>query len=56
MEELIVVGSGTGIPSLRRASPGLLLVSLNSKTLLDSGPGTLRKMLEAKTTYNDVEI
>jgi ribonuclease BN (tRNA processing enzyme) len=56
MEELIVVGSGTGIPSLKRASPGLLLISESSKTLIDSGPGTLWKMLEAKTTYNDIDL
>ncbi|MFB3885017.1 MAG: MBL fold metallo-hydrolase [Thermodesulfobacteriota bacterium] len=56
MSELILLGSGTGIPSLRRASPGLVLVSEDSKVLVDSGPGTLRKMLEAGITYRDIDL
>ena len=53
---MIVLGSGTGIPSLRRASPGLLVFSDGTKILIDSGPGTLRKMLEAGVTYRDVDV
>lgn len=56
MAELIVLGSGTGIPSLRRASPGLLVISDGIKILIDSGPGTLRKMLEAGFTYQDIDL
>ncbi|MBM4307635.1 MAG: MBL fold metallo-hydrolase [Deltaproteobacteria bacterium] len=56
LPELIVLGSGTGIPSLRRASPSLLLLSGNSRILIDSGPGALRKMLEAGVTYRDVDL
>ncbi len=56
MAELIVLGSGTGIPSLRRASPGLLVISDGVKMLIDSGPGTLRKMLEAGLTYQDINM
>ena len=55
MAELIVLGSGTGIPSLRRASPGLLVFSDSAKILIDSGPGTLRKMLEVGVTYRDID-
>lgn len=56
MAELIILGSGTGIPSLRRASPGLLLISENSKVLVDSGSGTLRRMLEVRITYQDIDL
>ncbi len=56
MPELIVIGSGTGVPSLRRASPSLLLLSKNHQILIDSGPGTLRKLLEVGVTYQDIDL
>lgn len=56
MSEVVILGSGTGIPSLRRASPGLVLVTDNTKVLIDSGPGTLRRMLETGMTYRDIDL
>jgi ribonuclease BN (tRNA processing enzyme) len=56
LPELIVIGSGTGIPSLRRGSPGLVVLSASSKLLIDSGPGALRKMLEVGITYQDIDV
>jgi ribonuclease BN (tRNA processing enzyme) len=56
LAEVIVLGSGTGIPSLRRASPGLLVFSENTTILIDSGPGILRRMLEAGATYQDIDL
>jgi len=56
LAELIVIGSGTGIPSLRRGSPGLLVFTDSTKILIDSGPGTLRKMLETGITYRDPDL
>ncbi len=56
LAELIIVGSGTGIPSLRRASPGLVIISDNTHILIDSGPGALRKMLEMGITYLDMDL
>ena len=56
MAELIIIGSGTGIPSLRRGSPGLVILSDNTKLLIDSGPGALRKMLEVGITYQDIDV
>ena len=56
MAELIILGSGTGVPSLKRGSPGLLLVSDGSRILIDSGSGTLRRMLEAGITYQDIDL
>ncbi len=56
MAELVVLGSGTGIPSLRRGSPGLLVSSNGTTILIDSGSGTLGKMLEAGVTYRDIDM
>ena len=52
--ELIILGSGTGVPSLRRGSPAALLKEANQSILLDSGSGTLVRMLRAGVTYKDV--
>lgn len=56
MAELIIIGSGTGIPSLRRSSPGIIIISDNTYLLIDSGPGALRKMLELGITYHDLDL
>jgi len=56
LAELIIIGSGTGIPSLRRSSPGLVVLSDSATLLIDSGPGALRKMLEVGITYQDIDI
>jgi ribonuclease BN (tRNA processing enzyme) len=56
LAELIMIGSGTGIPSLRRGSPGLVVLSDSTKLLIDSGSGTLRKMLEVGITYQDPDL
>jgi ribonuclease BN (tRNA processing enzyme) len=56
MDQLVVIGSGTGVPSLRRGSPGLVFVSDSSTVLIDSGSGTLRRMLEVGITYRDIDF
>lgn len=56
MAELIILGSGTGIPSLKRGSPGLLVISGGSTISIDSGSGTLRRLLEAGITYQDIDL
>ena len=56
MAELIILGSGTGAPSLRRGSPGLAVLSEESIVLVDSGSGTLRRMLEVGITCRDVDL
>jgi ribonuclease BN (tRNA processing enzyme) len=56
LAELILLGSGTGIPSLKRASPGLIILSDRTQIWIDSGPGTLRKMLELGVTYEDPDL
>ncbi len=56
MVTLILLGSGTGVPSLRRASPGVVIFTRDLYLLIDSGPGLLRKMLEAGLTYEDPDL
>jgi ribonuclease BN (tRNA processing enzyme) len=56
LSELIIIGSGTGIPSLKRGSPGILIISDNSNILIDSGSGTLREMLKVGVTYRDIDL
>jgi ribonuclease BN (tRNA processing enzyme) len=56
LEEIVVIGSGTGIPSLRRGSPGLIVISDHTRLLIDSGSGTLGKMLEVGITYHDPDL
>jgi len=56
LEELIVVGSGTGIPSLRRGAPGLIVISGSTRLLIDSGSGMLGRMLEVGVTYRDPDL
>lgn len=56
MAALIILGSGTGIPSLRRGSPGLLVITESSSLLIDSGAGVLRRMLGVGITYRDVDL
>jgi len=56
MEELILIGTGTGIPSLRRGAPGLLIISDRTHLLIDSGSGTLGRMLGIGFTYRDPDL
>jgi ribonuclease BN (tRNA processing enzyme) len=53
--ELIILGSGTGIPSLKRGSPGFLVKTETQSLLLDGGSGTLQRMLRAGVTYKDLD-
>ncbi|MCU0726004.1 MAG: MBL fold metallo-hydrolase [Planctomycetes bacterium] len=42
MMELTILGSGTGVPSPRRGSPGALVRASGGTILVDCGPGSLR--------------
>jgi ribonuclease BN (tRNA processing enzyme) len=53
--EVIILGSGTGVPSLKRGSPAALIKGGDQSILLDSGSGTLGKMLRAGVTYKEVD-
>ena len=49
-----ILGSGTCVPSLQRSSCSVLLEVGGSALLFDSGPGTMRRLLEANTSIFDI--
>jgi ribonuclease BN (tRNA processing enzyme) len=49
-----ILGSGTCVPSLKRSSCSIFLQIDSTKLLFDSGPGTMRRLLEADTTIFDL--
>jgi ribonuclease BN (tRNA processing enzyme) len=51
-----ILGSGTCVPSLKRSSCSILLQIERAKLLFDSGPGTMRRLLEANTTIFDLNF
>jgi len=44
------------MPSLKRASPCVLINIKNQNILVDAGPGSLRKLLEIGLTYQDIDL
>ena len=42
-----ILGSGTCVPSLERSSCSVLVETGDSKLLMDAGPGTMRRLMEA---------
>ena len=53
--ELIILGSGSAAPSLERNCAGYVLKIDGKKILLDSGPGTMRRLLEMKISLSDID-
>jgi ribonuclease BN (tRNA processing enzyme) len=54
--ELIVLGSGTGVPYLRRGSPALAVKAAGRLLLLDLGGGALRALLGHGLNFNQIDI
>lgn len=52
--KIIVLGSGTCVPSLKRSSCSVLVHVGDAVVLLDSGAGTMRRLLEAGTSIDQV--
>ncbi|MDW7679549.1 MAG: MBL fold metallo-hydrolase, partial [bacterium] len=55
--EITILGSGCGIPSLSHSAPGILIRHNSTPLLIDSGGGTLVRLLKAGTNYtrlNDI--
>jgi ribonuclease BN (tRNA processing enzyme) len=53
--ELIILGSGTGIPLPYRASPSLILFIERNPVLFDMGPGTLRQIAKIGIQHDRIE-
>jgi len=49
-----ILGSGTCVPSLKRSACSVLVRIGNERILLDAGPGTMRRLLEARTTIFEI--
>jgi ribonuclease BN (tRNA processing enzyme) len=54
--ELTILGSGTIVPSLTRWSPAHILRIGGKTVLIDLGPGTLRRMVEAGAGISDIDV
>jgi len=54
--EITILGSGTGVPSVRRASPCILAASQDTRLLVDTGPGALRQLVKAGASLNDIDL
>lgn len=49
-----ILGSGTCVPSLKRSSCSVKVVADGKILVMDTGPGTMRRLLETGTTIFDV--
>ena len=53
--KLTVLGSGTGVPRLQRGAPGYFIQLNKFTALLDAGPGTLQRLLQAGGDYRTLD-
>ena len=51
-----ILGSGTCVPSLERSSCSVLMQIKDSLLMFDSGPGTMRRLLEAGHTIFEIDF
>ena len=54
--KIIVLGTGTSVPSLNRGSSAYLLVTDKQRILIDIGPSVVRRLLESGYTVNDIDV
>lgn len=54
--ELIILGSGTCVPSLTRGSPASVIRTQDRILMIDSGSGTLERLLKVDITIHDVDM
>lgn len=53
--KLIILGSGTCVPSLKRNSPGYYLEAEGCRILVDCGSGTLLQLERAGKSYKEID-
>jgi ribonuclease BN (tRNA processing enzyme) len=51
-----ILGSGTCIPSLKRSACSVMIEIGGTKLLMDSGPGTMRRLLQTGTKIFDISF
>ncbi len=51
-----ILGSGTGLPSARRASPGIWVRAGSRNLLFDSGPGALTQLARAGLSIHELDF
>lgn len=54
--ELIVLGSGTGVPSLRRGSPAYAVRAAGKLIMLDLGSGACRSLLHYGLDFSQIDV
>lgn len=54
--KITVLGSGTCVPRIKRASPGYFIEIDGYKILLDCGSGTLRQLEKAGKDYKSIDL
>ena len=54
--KLTLLGTGTAVPRLERSSSAYLLKINDWNILIDCGAGTLRRLLETNTSYDDIDL
>ncbi len=54
--EVVIAGSGTCVPSLRRAGPCQLLRACGCNIMVDSAAGSLRQLLRAGIRQDDIDL
>lgn len=54
--KLTILGSGTCVPRIERASPANHLEIGKIRALVDCGSGTLRQLVKAKLDYKNIDI
>jgi ribonuclease BN (tRNA processing enzyme) len=52
--DLTILGSGTAVPSLRRGAPGYLVRAGGDLLVLDTGPGTMSRLLKQGVAHENV--
>ena len=55
MSKVIILGSGTCVPSLQRSSCSLLVCSQSERLLFDLGTGTIHQLLRAGVSIDEVD-
>lgn len=53
---ITLLGTGTCVPSLKRSACALLIETGDDKIVADTGPGTMRRLLEAGNSIFDVSM